>query len=88
VALSFCSNNLEDVRNQWERIKLSYEILGNSKTRKRYDRHELLSDPGAAMKRAAFDAAKKGIMGVGKGIFGAGAFAVNAIVQNKDDEQK
>lgn len=40
------------------------------------------------MKRAAFDAAKKGIMGVGRGIFGAGAFAVNAIVQNKDDEKK
>jgi hypothetical protein len=40
------------------------------------------------MKRAALDAAKKGIMSVGKGIFGAGEFAVKAIAQNKDDEKK
>ena len=30
-------NNLDDVRDQWERIKLSYEILSNPKTRKRYE---------------------------------------------------
>jgi hypothetical protein len=42
-------NNLSDVRDHWERIKLSYEILSDTKMRKRFDRHEALADPGKAM---------------------------------------
>jgi DnaJ-class molecular chaperone len=77
-------NNLDDVRDQWERIKLSYEILSNPKTRKRYDRHDVLSDPNAAMKRAMMNAAFDGITNVGKGLFGIGSFAVQAITKGSD----
>ena len=77
-------NNLDDVRDQWERIKLSYEILSNPKTRRRYDRHDILSDPNAAMQRAIVNAAFDGISNVGKGIFGVGAFAVQAIIKGND----
>ena len=76
------SNNLDDVREQWERIKLSYEILSDKRTRRRYDRHEMLSDPGKAMQRAAVTAVGKGFMNVGKGIFDMGAFAVKAAVSS------
>ena len=85
-------NNLDEVRDTWERIKLSYEILKSPKLRKRYDRHEVLADPGAAMKRAAVDAAVSGIQGVGKsigqGIWGMGAFAVNHIKKTSQDLQQ
>ena len=77
-------NNLDDVRDQWERIKLSYEILSNSKTRKRYDRHDVMSDPNAAMKRAMANAAFDGISNVGKGLFGIGSFAIQAITKGGD----
>jgi DnaJ-class molecular chaperone len=73
-------NNLDDVRDQWERIKLSYEILSDKKMRMKYDREEALSDPGAAIKRAAVTAAVDGFVGLGKGIFDAGAFAVGKLV--------
>ena len=80
VSLTVKSNNLDDVRDEWERIKLSYEILRDPRTRKRYDRHEVLADPGAAVGRAVADAALgvvgKGIAGIGSGIFAMGAFAL------------
>jgi DnaJ-class molecular chaperone len=73
-------NNLDDVRDEWERIKLSYEILRNPRSRKRYDRHEVLADPGAAVGRAvreaAIDAVGKGLSGIGSGIFKVGALAL------------
>jgi len=72
-------NNLNEVREEWERIKLSYEILSDPKRRKRYDRHETLADPGQAVQRAAVNAAFNGVTGVGKGIFNVGAFAVQTI---------
>ena len=78
-------NNLDDVRDQWERIKLSYEILSNPKSRKRYDRHDVLSDPNAAMKRAMANAAFDGITNVGKGLFDIGSFAVHAIRKVSDN---
>jgi hypothetical protein len=46
-------NNLDDVRDHWERIKLSYEILSDTKMRKRFNRHEAIAGPGQAMQRAA-----------------------------------
>ena len=77
-------NNLDDVRDQWERIKLSYEILSNPKTRRRYDRHAALSDPNAAIQRVVMDAALNGITNVGKGLFGIGSLAVQAMTKGND----
>lgn len=81
-------NNWEEVRDHWERVKLSYEILSDPKRRKRYDRHEALADPGAAMKRAAVNAAFSGVANVGKGIFSMGNFAFQQMKENtsKNDE--
>lgn len=81
-------NNLDEVRDQWERIKLSYEILSDSKTRKRYDRHEAIADPGAAVQRAAVDAAFSGLSGMGKGIFDMGSFAMNSMKKNGGHQQQ
>jgi len=77
------SNNLEDVREEWERIKLSYEILSDKKMRQKYDRHAMLADPGAALGRAAFGAVGQGIMGLGQGIFSVGAFAAKQITKDR-----
>lgn len=78
-SVKHCSNDLDDVRDEWERVKLSYEILRDPKTRKRYDRHEVLADPGAAVGRAATDAVLgamgKGLAGFGSGLFAMGSFA-------------
>ena len=65
-------NNLEEVRDQWERVKLSYEILYDTKSRKRYDRHWALADPGRAVQRAASQAAADAVVSMGKGIWGLG----------------
>ena len=81
MSLHECSNNLDDVADHWERIKLSYEILMDSRTRIRYDRHEMIADPGAAMKRAALDTVGKGIRGMGKGLFADR----NYMVENEND---
>ncbi|KAL3781824.1 hypothetical protein HJC23_011133 [Cyclotella cryptica] len=44
--------NLEDVREEWEKVKLSYEILIDRKTGLKYDRNSVVADPGAAVGRA------------------------------------
>jgi DnaJ-class molecular chaperone len=72
-------NNWDEVRDHWERIKLAYEILSDPRSRKRYDRHEALADPSAAIQRAAVNAAFSGVAGVGKGIFSMGNFALNQL---------
>jgi len=77
-------NNMDDVREEWERIKLSYEILSNKRSRMKYDRHEMVKDPGEAMKRAALDAVGKGISGVGSGLWGIGSFALKKILKEAD----
>jgi DnaJ-class molecular chaperone len=82
----FCSNNHDDVREEWERIKLSYEILSDKRARRRYDRHEVIADPGAAMRRAAVGAVGNGVAGVGKGLFNIGAFAVQQMMDKKDEK--
>lgn len=74
-SLLLCSSSLEDVREQWERINFAYEILSDRKTRHRYNRHEVLADPGAAMGRAAQEALVRGTMGFGHMVFRAAAFA-------------
>ena len=78
---------MDDVRDEWERIKLSYEILRDSKTRRRFDRHDVIADPGAAMRRAAFTSASKGVANVGKGLFNLGSFAIEQLT-NKDDKKE
>ena len=91
--MSSHSSTLEDVRDQWERIKFSYEILSDRQTRNRYNRHEVLADPGSALGRAAQEAVVRGVMGLGHAAFRAAAFAVEqattaaATVDKKADEQ-
>jgi len=70
----YCKN-MEDVRDEWERIKLAYEILSDRKRRAKYDRHEALSDPGAALGRAVFYAVGSGVAGMGKSLFHVAGFA-------------
>jgi hypothetical protein len=76
------SNNEDDVRQEWERIKFSYEILTDKRLRKKYDRHVVLADPQAALQRAALDAAANAATGLGKGLFsmGVGLFSMGAKV--------
>jgi len=65
-----CSN-LDEVREEWEKVKFSYEILSDPKARKSYDRNssvaEVLEDPGGAVSRAVVGGA---VTAVGMG-FGA-----------------
>lgn len=67
---------------------MSYEILRNPKTRKRFDRHEVLADPGGAVTRAVTDAALgavgKGLAGVGSGLFAGVAFAFDKLAGDED----
>lgn len=56
---------LEEVREEWERVKFSYEILSDPKTRKKYDRNssaaEVLDNPGGAVGRAVVGGAMNGV---------------------------
>lgn len=82
------SNNLDDVRNEWERIKLAYEILSDRKLRIRYDRHEALNDPAAAVGRMAVNALGWGAMGIAKGIFNVGGLALKTAADGLAESQK
>jgi DnaJ-class molecular chaperone len=76
-------DNLQDVANHWERIKLSYEILQDPTRRKRYDRADVLSNPGLALRRAVGKAALDTVASLGKGMFGIGASVVQHVVNAK-----
>jgi len=65
-------DNLEEVRDEWEKVKLSYEILKNKKKRIKYDRNSALNDPSAAIGRAAIELLGWSIKGVGVGVFEMG----------------
>ena len=80
------SNNLDEVREHWERVKFSYEILSDKKSRAKYDRHSSLYDPGAALGRAALNTIGWGFSGIGKSVLNAGKFAVSQMTNN--EEQK
>jgi DnaJ-class molecular chaperone len=67
---------------------MSYEILSDHKTRKQYDRSEVIADPGAAIRRAAVDAAMKGASNVGKNVFNLGAAAVQTIFKQQESKDK
>ena len=71
------------MREEWERIKLSYEILSDRKTRRRYDRHYMIAKPGEAIGRAAMGAVGKGMGAMGKGLFDMGAMAVQKMTEKK-----
>ena len=53
-----------------------------------YDRHEVIADPGAAMQRAAVEAAAAGVASIGKGIVSIGASALDHIFGEKDKNEK
>lgn len=74
-------NNVEEVRDHWERVKLSYEILSHPVSRKRYDRHEMISDPGKAMQRAASQAALDAAFSVGKGVWVLGSSVIKGAAE-------
>ena len=75
-------NSMQDVEYQWERIKLSNEILSSKRLRCRYDRCEFFSDPGAVVQRAAANAVSNGLRQVGASIWNFGSFTVQHIVQD------
>jgi len=62
--------------------------LSDKKSRQRYNRHEFVADPGAAMQRAAMGAATSGVTNIGKGIFSMGASALNLIIGDNDQNNK
>jgi DnaJ-class molecular chaperone len=68
---------------------MAYNILIDNKTRKRYDRSEVIADPGAAMRRAAIGATINGVASIGKGLFSLGQMAVESLsnIQNNDKEK-
>jgi len=57
--------NMDDVREEWEKVKFSYEILSDTKMRKNYDRNssvaEVLDDPGGAVGRAVIGGTMTGL---------------------------
>ena len=65
VIIKYHSTNLDEVREEWERVKFSYEILSDPKVRKNYDRNSsvatVLEDPGAAVGRAVLGGAMSGM---------------------------
>lgn len=79
------SNNEDEVREEWERIQIAYTILIDNKMRKRYDRSEMIADPGAAVRRAAVDATWNGVSTIGKGLLSLGKKAVESISNSVDD---
>ena len=78
-----CNDEME-VREHWERINWSYRLLSNPVRRRKYDRHEMLSDPGRALGRAAARAAWSGVVSAGKGLWNVGSKAVTTIVQEAE----
>lgn len=79
------STNLEDVRNEWEKVKFSYEILSDAQMRKNYDRNssvaEVLNDPGAAVGRAVVGGAMSGLGLVLGGAWKIGEMAAKTIYE-------
>lgn len=53
------------MREEWERVKFSYEILSDPKTRKSYDRNssvaKVMDNPGAAVAGAVASGAMNGV---------------------------
>mmetsp|Transcript_5886 Transcript_5886/g.12772 ORF Transcript_5886/g.12772 Transcript_5886/m.12772 type:complete len:222 (-) Transcript_5886:106-771(-) len=77
--------NLDEVREEWERVKFSYEILSDPKMRKNYDRNssvaEVLDNPGGAVGRAVVGGAMGGIGLVLGGAWKLGEFATKTVYE-------
>jgi len=69
------------VRDEWERVKLAYEILSDKKLRLKYDRNSALNDPGAAVGRMALEAVGWGATGLAKGFMELGGLAVKSATE-------
>ncbi|KAL3817582.1 hypothetical protein ACHAXA_006471 [Cyclostephanos tholiformis] len=84
--------NLADVRDEWERVKLSYEILSDPKTRKNYDRNSsvaaVLKDPGGAVGRAVVGGAVSGIGLVLGGAWKLGEMATKKVYETAVAERE
>jgi len=65
-------NDLDQVREEWDRIKFAYEILTDKQKKARFDRNSVVKDPSAAMGRAAMDFVGWGLNGVVGGVFEVG----------------
>ncbi|KAG7361006.1 chaperone protein DnaJ [Nitzschia inconspicua] len=74
-------NNEDEVREEWERIQLAYNILIDNKMRKRYDRSEMIADPGAAIRRAAVGTTLNVVSSIGTGLFSLGQKAVESLTE-------
>ena len=79
------SNDQDDIRAEWERVKFSYEILIDKKLRMKYDRHSALNDPAAAVGRMAVDTLGWGMTSLAKGIFQIGDLAAKSVREKKDN---
>jgi DnaJ-class molecular chaperone len=79
-------NNLDDVRDHWERITWSYQLLTDPRQRRKYDRHVTLADPGKAFQQAVAKAAWEGVASMGKGL-GRGLWNVGSLAVTKLAEQ-
>jgi preprotein translocase subunit Sec63 len=75
-------NNEQDVVKEWGKISLSYQILSDDRSRKRFDRNEMVADPGSAFQRFAWEVTTKSVVGLGKGIVGLGSAAVDMIISS------
>lgn len=82
------SNNLDEVREEWDRIKFAYEILTDKQRKARFDRNSVVKDPSAAMGRAAMDFVGwglKGVFEVGKGLVDVGG---DILMKDKPKSEK
>lgn len=86
------SQNLDDVREEWERVKFSYEILIDPKSRKSYDRNskvaEVLEDPTKAVGRAVVGGTMSGLGMVLGGAFKLGEMATKKVYETAMNEKK
>mmetsp|Transcript_40719 Transcript_40719/g.95569 ORF Transcript_40719/g.95569 Transcript_40719/m.95569 type:complete len:183 (-) Transcript_40719:367-915(-) len=80
----------EEVREEWYRIKESYEILSDRKARLRYDRSRAVDDPARALGKVAVSTLSWGIAGIGVGLFKVAETAVEKMSggteENNSDE--
>lgn len=86
------SQNLDDVREEWERVKFSYEILIDPKSRKSYDRNskvaEVLEDPTKAVGREVVGGTMSGLGMVLGGAFKLGEMATKKVYETAMNEKK
>ena len=80
------------MREEWERVKFSYEILIDPKSRKSYDRNskvaEVLEDPTKAVGRAVVGGTMSGLGMVLGGAFKLGEMATKKVYETAMNEKK